>query len=446
MSESDRQPKVGTKRTLFGSFGSNALWQLIQTVSATGSEVVVLLILAAVLSPQEFGHLVVALSGSKIVFLLLEPRIHEFLIPRLARYAGKSRKGAWGFVRWSRARELRCNTVAVCICLLAGWLFPVMPFGIKGELLAASGAYVFAGTLMKFSSLAIFRCLSLVRIAALVAAAVGAAKLGLLAIGVRVGLSPGSLLLLMAIPALLAAVGSALTADRLLKSSIGPSADLSREAHLNVRNRRTLGRILLHNYATGLMEIGHRELDVQILAWLAGPVEAGRYRLAKTLAMSMLEALSPVLLVLLPELSRRISMRAQGGIRAFIRRIMLLMGTIGLMAGVAVAAISMLYVRWYSPEQADALIPTFVLLAGFVLIAPGMWSQPYLVAIGRPDVYVLGSAIGAAFGVVAAFALVPSLGGVGAAIANLSGLFVVTAVALRYALTHAGSTLTRDET
>jgi len=185
-------------------------------------------------------------------------------------------------------------------------------------------------------------------------------------------------------------------------------------------------RLLLTNYAAALVEIGHRELDVQLAAWLAGGIVAGSYRLAKTLAMFVLESLNPIVLVLLPEMSRRLAAPVKASMSHFLRRIMLAFAAVGWAAGILVIVLAYAYLRWFATKQEGAMAPVAVLVAGFVLVAPALWAQAYLVAAGRAFVYLKLSVLGVALSVACAMVMVAPLGAIGSAIAHIVGLAVTS--------------------
>lgn len=418
------------------SLRRNALWQLLQTLFGTGTELLIVLVLAARLPPAEFGGFVVAASSCKIVFLLFEPRVHEFLTPRLARYLGRSRRGTWAWIRWAAVAEGICNATALGACLVLLPLLPYLQRQAGLPLLVAVATYTAANTLLKFSTIGILRCLSLVRVAALFSLAASVAKLTLLGVGLQMALPLPLVLLALALAAAALGLTQAFVAYGGVKSAAGaPRFQTPRP--LRAQHVRDMRRLLGSNYGNGLVEIVHREFDVQICAALAGPVEAGRYRLAKTLASVALEALSPVVLVLLPEFSRKVATGAWGELQALVRRLTWTLGSAGVVAvGLALGA-AFLCLKFVLPAQADAWWPALYLGVTFVLVSPGLWAQAYLVAVGKPQVYFASSTLGAALAICAAALLAGRFGATGSAIAFGFGLAVTTGLAAWVAVRHA---------
>lgn len=408
------------------SLHGNAAWQLVQTVASTGTELVILLVFAAQTSPQAFGALAVALSGAKLVFLLFEARIHEFLTPKLARYLHRRSDAAWQWTLWSRLTEFRLNLFAVAVCIGIAFVLPAFSSAVSPALFAAASLYVFVNTAMKFSSLAIFRCLGEIRVAATIAFWGGIGKLAVLGVCSAAGSDTTTTLYIMCLPAAAAGLALANLAAHRMRARLGPPRRRAVRA-LREANRYRQRHMLLSNYATGLVEIGHRELDVQIVAWLIGTAESGRYRLAKTLAMFVLEALNPIVLVLLPDLARRLASPGREQLRAFIRRVTVAFAGIGTVAVLVVTGAAALYLQLLAPAQQAAWAPAVTLAIGFGALAPTMWAQAYLVAVGRPQAYLWGSLAGAMTAVLLALVLVRPFGATGAAVAHVGGLALTCA-------------------
>lgn len=411
------------------SLKRNAAWQLLQTIAGTGAELIIVLSFAAAMSSEEFGSLAIALSGTKMVYLLFEPRIHEFLTPKLARYLDRSHRGAWMWVIWSRRAELFLNLAAFAATLALAAIVPRIHPEASSLLFVMCGTYNGCNTLMKFSSLAIFRCIDDVRTAAIFSVSGAILKLVVLAVGLSDGWPATMTLLGLAGVAAVVAVVQAVQARVQLCRRLGAPVARTPGA-MRAANRKRQSRLLLSNYGTGLVEIVHRELDVQIAAWFGGVAEAGRYRVAKTLAMVMLEALSPVVMILLPDLSRRIVIQTRSALVAFLRRVSGYLAAIAVAAGVAVITASGIYFTWFATAQRQAWSPLVILVVSFAVLAPGMWAQVFLVAASQPQSYLRSSALGATVACALAALLVPSFGAVGSAVGHAIGLATTTGLAV----------------
>lgn len=416
------------------SLRRSSSWQFVQSLASTGTELLVLLILAARLSAEAFGLLAVLLGAAKIGYLIAEIRIHEFLSPKLARYAVRHPSAAAAWTRLSVRLELTCNGLGLLLCFGAALVGDAL--GVLGEpwLLLACGAYLGSNTVLKFSSLAILRYVGRVELAAWHALAGAAAKLSALACALYFGLTTSAIMATMAVPSLLISLRMARVARRALRQAMGePRVQPATGARLSTRNLRRQGSLLVANYATGFAEIGHRELDVQILAALAGATVAGGYRLAKSLSMVMLEALSPLVLILLPEFSRRLGDRDRSGLFAFARRMTLVLAGMGWVSALVVLGASSLYLAWFAPAQWEILGVVAVLVAGLAAMAPAMWAQSFLVASGRPQAYLRASLAGAAVAALTTWLAAGAWGAAGAAVGHVAGLWIANGLAMHAA-------------
>jgi O-antigen/teichoic acid export membrane protein len=305
---------------------------------------------------------------------------------------------------------------------------------VPEEMVAACALYVFANTLLKFSSLAIFRCVERVDVAACFSMAGAVLKLSVLAVVLTQGLHGAVPVLLLAAPSLLVAGLQALAARRQLRRFLGRPVERSLPPfELRRENRARQLKLLAANYVAGFTEIGHRELDVQILAMTSGLEAAGGYRLAKSIAMIVLEALNPVVMLLLPEFARRGANRPDAGLREFTRLVSRRLTLLAACSAAVVALGAKLYFDRVAPGQAGVWGVVVVLAAGFAATAPTLWAQAFLVANGRSSAYLRCSAGGALLAAFACLALSTPLGGFGAALGHVSGLLLVNWLAYRIA-------------
>jgi O-antigen/teichoic acid export membrane protein len=417
------------------SLRRNVLWQVLQTGGTSGTELVVLMVLAGYLGATDFGAVAVTLSACKIGFMLVEPRIHEFLSPKLARYAERHPRSAAHWSAFSVRVELCCNAAGLVVCMAGGALASAL--GIAGGnhlLTAACAVYMGSNTLLKFSSIAIYRCIGRTDLAAWHAMAGSVAKLATLAVAMTLHAGAVAVLLALTLPSLAVAVSQAWIARLRLLRYLGGRGQDTKPGPLRVANQRRQLRLLLANYGTGFAEVGHRELDVQILAFTSGGLVAGGYRLAKLMAMLMLEVLNPLVLVLLPEFSRRLAERPPLDVEAFVRRVKKI-----LVAAASVAAAGVLlgvagYFRWLAPDQAGNWPVIAILVGGFLLMAPTLWAQAFLVARDRPHVYLRGSLVGGAVAAAAGFLLSTAWGAVGSALGHVGGLLLTNGFAYLQAM------------
>lgn len=418
-----------------GSFRRNTLWQLLQSVSSSGTDLLVLLALSAKLSAEEFGQFTVMLSFAKIISLLCEPRIHEYLIPRIVRAAPRTRRGVWVYARIGLTIELVGNLLAL---LCSALVFLIVP-----ELLNAQASnivlfpfavfFVLSSTLLKFSAIAIFRSLGEVKKSAIIAMVIGTVKLGVLFVALfLLGCNVITVLILLSAIGLCAALMQVSIALIALRSQCGERPTRCANT-LRIGNVRRSARQVFANYSMGLLEIAHRELDIQMLAGLINATEAGKYRIAKNLAMILLELLNPIVLMLLPEFSSRVAKRDWSRVHQFAWKASRLLSVIAVVAACIMYLFIPFMVVRLLPTQVESLPLFEIILIGFVATAPLLWAQSLLVSVGRSDRYLLASAVGTVVSLSTALILVPTMGAIGSAISYAGGLLVIGAIAVIFA-------------
>lgn len=185
------------------------------------------------------------------------------------------------------------------------------------------------------------------------------------------------------------------------------------------RFRREIGVMLFSMNIDALRKIAMGNADMLILGWLAGPAQAGVYRLAKQLASYFGRFTNPIYDTLYPEVVRLYASEGPARVRAMLKRLMRSL-VVGLAVGIAGAyALS----PWLIPPifglEYVAAIPMFlVVVLGNVWVI-GLWIPSVLVAAGRArQLTVINTTASLAMIVMLLF-LVPMLGGQGAAISQV---------------------------
>lgn len=149
-----------------GSLRQSAVYQLLQALWGTGAEPLIVLALVATFRSAEFGLYAVALSLSKLVFLLFEGQLHQFLAPKVTRYLGRHSHGTSMWTRLLRRAEFLLNWVGAAACCAVAAVVPMLLSQFDVTLLLAATAYNGAYSSFRFSSLAVLRCVGEVRTAA----------------------------------------------------------------------------------------------------------------------------------------------------------------------------------------------------------------------------------------------------------------------------------------
>jgi len=194
------------------------------------------------------------------------------------------------------------------------------------------------------------------------------------------------------------------------------------------RPDRALGREIavygLRGQLGGLLSLVNLRLDVAILGALAGPAVLGVYAVASKYAELLRVPGLAVNYVLYPVLARRGVHDAAARTRALLAPAL----AFTVLAAVPLAALAApLLPGIYGDRFADAVVPTWILLAG--LLGEGVAGVviAYLYAVGRPGLSSLAIGAAVAVTIVGDLLLIPRYGAVGAAVA--SALAYLTTVA-----------------
>ena len=144
-----------------------------------------------------------------------------------------------------------------------------------------------------------------------------------------------------------------------------------------------------------------KQLDVVVLGWVAGPAQAGYYRLARSLAGLPGYAVGPLQAAAYPRLARQWAAGDEAGLRRSLSdhaRLGALVSS-GVLAGVLVApwVLRLLAGAAYDPAGPAARL----LLAGSAVWAGFYWLRPLYMAAGRARAWVVISAASVAASLVA---------------------------------------------
>ncbi len=165
----------------------------------------------------------------------------------------------------------------------------------------------------------------------------------------------------------------------------------------------------------GLMTLLNLRFDFAILSVLAGPAVVGTYAIASKYAELLRLPGLAVSWVVYP----RVAGREQAGTTAALYRLLpkAFLANIACAVPLAVSAVFLLPLVYGAAYQASVL-PALIIIAGLVAEAAAGLATAYLYGSGRPGVNSLAMGGGLVATVALDFALIPSLGAVGAAIAS----------------------------
>lgn len=207
-------------------------------------------------------------------------------------------------------------------------------------------------------------------------------------------------------------------ANRALREALGGSWWTGRLGDIR-GSVREMGRFLLYTDLTSLVAVFIRQADIVILGVVAGPVQTGYYRLARSLAAPATSVITTLQSVLYPQVARLV---ATGDGVALMRRARRWC----LLGGVPLAGASLLVfpfvpqvIRLLSGDDFGGATPSARwLLAGSAFVLATFWLRPIQLATGQVRFMFLNGVVLGVLSVGAFFALGGPFGAAGVAAAR----------------------------
>jgi len=193
-------------------------------------------------------------------------------------------------------------------------------------------------------------------------------------------------------------------------------------------------RFLTHNYLISLSNMAWTDLDVTLVGYFISKEAVGVYKVAKSFAVAMSQAMDAVFLVVYPELARLWTQREFARLKEIILRLSgaMLAGAAVLYAA-AFFAVPWLAPRLLRPEFGEAGTVFRCMGWGIILSAPFVWVYPYLMAAGRTDLNLWTAWSSTVIVVALYLAAIPAGGMIGAALVNAGSVSVFTVIGLALA-------------
>jgi O-antigen/teichoic acid export membrane protein len=184
------------------------------------------------------------------------------------------------------------------------------------------------------------------------------------------------------------------------------------------RRARPVRRLFFSNLGMSWTDLMSKDLDVTLISPFVAVDKIGIYKMAKNLVMLSWRAVDPFFLAFMPEINRLVALGRFSDVRGLIGRSAAWLACIAI--AVATATYSGAYllgvvIFGHAYGAMPSLLP--IMFAGIVCSAPLIWAQPLAVALGRPDIALVGSLTGAIAGVALLILLVPQYGSQGAGLA-----------------------------
>jgi O-antigen/teichoic acid export membrane protein len=192
--------------------------------------------------------------------------------------------------------------------------------------------------------------------------------------------------------------------------------------------RRELTHFAISTNISASLSLITKDSEVLWVSFFRGPVEAGYYRLALSLANIVQLPVSPLPQATYPELSRQVARLRWDNFRYIMRQGSYLAGGYSLAATLFLIALgSPLIATIYSPEYLPAYPALIILLVGLLIANTFYWRRPALLALGHPDFPTKVNSILAAAKVIGIILLVPTYGYLASAVL-LAGFYWIGSI------------------
>jgi O-antigen/teichoic acid export membrane protein len=187
--------------------------------------------------------------------------------------------------------------------------------------------------------------------------------------------------------------------------------------------RGDLRRVLRYSFLTsltGTSRIVTDKADNLLLGLLAGPAVVGGYDLAKKIVTQLATFSNAFYTAIFPEVSQLVARREFGKLRVLQRR-----SSVWLLAAVIPSSLVLaLTAPWFIPlffgADYSASVGIFQILVWRFLWLPLIWFPGFMLALGKEVVVTTLAWLYAGVFLLALFTLIPQLGAIGAAVADLA--------------------------
>ena len=350
-------------------------------------------LVARALGPRDFGLAALILSFPPLVFTFFDAQAPEAVVKYMGQFMARGeRRKALAVPKLAYAVDVALALVGFAIIAASASFVAdhllhtpryasllVLAAATQVVLAPADTSRAILSSFGRFSGVAwVQGGTAAVRFALIVALIGGGGGIGAFVLATCVGTALESLLLgWLASRALRVELGSGWWAGRW--------ADLRGEVG-------EMGRFLVYTDLTSLVAVFIKQADIVILGLVAGPVQTGYYRLARSLAAPATSVIASLQTVLYPEVARLVATADGPVLMARARRWWLL-------AGVPLAAVSLTVfpfvpqvIRLLSgPDFEGAAASARWLLAGSAFVLGCFWLRPIQLATGQVRFMFLNS-------------------------------------------------------
>ncbi len=374
----------------------NILQQAIASGALALAELVVALLCANALGPDGLGQLAAATSLATVAFALVDLRLQEATVVMCA----SLECGDACDERASVLRRLLFLDVAsgflgfgMMSTLAAVSAFLPRSLATGSSLLFTAGAAIFVKNAGNAVCRAYLRITGRYAVLATCTSAGAMARVAVLlpiTTDTSVAAASDVLMLLLA--------GNAIAGALLVLPTIGLAVVRDRMAGsmapIRRRTASRLWRFVRGSWMQSLSLAPLREMDIVILAAVAGDAAVGTYRLARVGIQAIDALLSPIHLVVFPHVARLLAQETTADLAAFLRRLTINLGLFGgMIAGLGFVFAPVLVEATVGESFRSAVPLLQAILVMAPLVAMTLWAGPLLVAAGATHRAAITTAI-----------------------------------------------------
>lgn len=195
---------------------------------------------------------------------------------------------------------------------------------------------------------------------------------------------------------------------------------------------RAARRLIAANLGVSATDLMAKDLDVAMISSVLSADKVGLYKMSKSFVQVLWRAIDPFYLAVMPEVQKLWQQREVPALKRLLRKTSLrLLALAAVLAAIGITLV-WLFGTWVLGPGYEEVPRLMLTMSPWLLICgPLVWGAPLAIAVNRPELATMGSALGMVLGLAAFSLLLPPLGLVGAAVAwNLTLIsgFVFTAV------------------
>lgn len=374
-------------------------------------------LVARALGPRDFGLAALILSFPALVFTFFDAQAAEAVVKYLGRFVTTGERGkALAVPKLAYAVDGALALVGFAlVAASSSWVADGLLHSsdYAGLLVLVAAAQVVAAP--ADTSRAILTSFDRFSGVAWVQAGAATARFALVVVLLGNGGGIGAFVVASCAGTVIESVLIGWLANRALRTALGGNWWAGRVA--DVRDSvREMGRFLLYTDLTSLVAVFIKQADIVILGMVAGPVQAGYYRLARSLAAPATSVITSLQAVLYPQVARLVAGADGAALMRRARRWCVL-------AGLPLAALSLLVfpfvpevIRLLSGDEfVGATASAQWLLAGSAFVLAFFWLRPIQLATGQVRFMFLNGVALGVVSVVAFFVLGGPFGAAGVA-------------------------------